>query len=96
MYPEFTSVVAQAAVITTNVNQFFGTIMLLGAGLVGGWGGLHIAMGGFQIAGAHGNAQKVEHGIDAIKHAAWGVLVALASGAVGMMLKGIIPFTPFS
>jgi hypothetical protein len=86
----------QAATIATNLNQFFGNLMLLGAGVVGGWGGVHILMGGFQIAGAHGNVQKVEHGIDAIKHAGWGVAVALLSGAAGMMLKGIIPFTPFS
>ena len=50
----------QAATITTNLNQFFGNLMLLGAGIVGGWGGVHILMGGFQIAGAHGNVQKVE------------------------------------
>ena len=87
---------AQSATITTNLNQFFGNLMLLGAGVVGGWGGVHILMGGFQIAGAHGNVQKVEHGIDAIKHAGWGVAIALLSGAAGMMLKGIIPFTPFS
>jgi hypothetical protein len=86
----------QAATITTNLNQFFGNLMLLGAGIVGGWGGVHILMGGFQIAGAHGNVQKVEHGIDAIKHAGWGVAIALLSGAAGMMLKGIVPFTPFS
>jgi hypothetical protein len=87
---------AQSATITTNLNQFFGNLMLLGAGVVGGWGGVHILMGGFQIAGAHGNVQKVEHGIDAIKHAGWGVAIALLSGAAGMMLKGVIPFTPFS
>ena len=86
----------QSTTISTNLNQFFGNLMLLGSAICAGWGGIHIAMGGFQIAGAHGNVQKVEHGIDAIKHACWGVAIALVSGAAGMMLKGIIPFTPFS
>jgi hypothetical protein len=70
--------------------------MTLGASVVGGWAGVHTAIGGFQIAGAHGNALKAEHGMDAIKHAAWGAAVGLVAGAVGLMLKGIIPTTPFA